>query len=298
MSVTRAGRKSVRRKIMRRKREMLASRYTSDWFMQFSVYHREWIAGLTERYRAKGKYPVYPANFLASLYKRKEDKEIAVLASLAARRGDASSMLELKAAISDTPADWFRQRGFVLLSEGGRQYVKVCGTSSWCLSKFFDALHGIADGRPLCEALTDEANRRQVTMERLLVDLCNKNGVIRPDKFNVRLALIVLSAYDGIGQAIWDYYPFDLECPVSGDVKAFLGYFWPDWERHGQIDDCIAMFGMGATGFFYSWLAWRDFEESHRDECRRYVKLYGQWYRRFYKRERCRWAAIIPDITD
>jgi len=294
-SVTRA---KVRRKIMRRKSEMLASRYTSDWFLQFSVYHREWIARLTERYCAKGKYPLYPANFLASLYKRKADKEIAVLASLAARHGDVDSLLELKSAISDTPADWFRQRGFVLLSEGDRQYVKFCGTSSWCLSKFFDALHCIADGSPLCEALAEEANRRQITMERLLVDLCNESGILRPSKFNIRLALIVLSAYDGIGQAIWEYYPFDLECPLSDDVRAFLGHFWPDWERHGLIDDCIAMFGMGGTGFFYSWLAWRDFEESHPDECRRYVKLYGQWYRRFYKRERCRWATIIPDLKE
>ena len=296
--MTRAKRNSIRRKIMRRKSEMLASRYTSDWFMQFSVYHREWITRLTERYRAKGIYPVYPANFLASLYRRKGDKEIAVLASLAARRGDVDSLLELKSAISDTPADWFRQRGFVLLSEGDRQYVKFCGTSSWCISKFFDALYDISDGRPLCEALAEEANRRQVTMECLLVDLCNGSGILRPSKFNIRLALIVLSAFDGIGQAVWRYYPFDLECPLSDDVRAFLGYFWPDWERYGQIDDCIAMFGMGATGFFYSWLAWCDFNESHPDECRRYVKLYGQWYRRFYKRERCHWATIIPDLKE
>ena len=296
--MTRAGRNVIRRKIMQKKSEMMISRCTSDWFLHFSVFHREWIARLTDRYLAKGEYPVYPANFLASLYEHKKDKEIAVLASLAARHDDVDSMLELKTAISDTPADWFRQRGFVLLSEGDRQYVKFCGTSSWCISKFFDALHCIADGRPLCEALAEEAIRRQVTMESLLVDVCRGSGILRPSNFNIRIALIVLSAYDGIGQAIWDWYPFDLECPVSDDVRAFLGYFWPDWERHGHIDDCIAMFGMGATGFFYSWLAWRDFEESHPDECRRYVKLYGQWYRRFYKRERCRWATIIPDFTE
>ena len=283
---------------MRRKSEMLASRYTSDWFLQFSMFHREWISRLTERYMAKGEYPVYPANFLASLYKYKKDKEIAVLASLAAGHGDVDSMLELKAAISDTPADWFRQRGFVLLSEGDRQYVKFCGTSSWCLSRFFDTLYGIAEGRPLCEALAEEAIRRQVTVESLLAEVCRDSGILRPSNFNIRLALIVLSAYDGLGQAIWGWYPFDLECPLSDDVRTYLGYFWPDWQPHGLIDDCIAMFGMGATGFFYSWLAWCDFEESHKDECRRYVKLYGQWYRRFYKRERCRWATILPDITE
>lgn len=289
-------RDKVKRKIMRQKREMMASRCASDWFLQFSVFHREWIAGLTESYCAKGRYPLYPANFLASLYERKEDKEIAVLASLAARRGDVDSMLELKAAISDTPADWFRQRGFVLLSEGDRQHVKYCGTPSWCLSKFFDALYSIADGAPLCKALANEADRRLVTMEMLLAELCRESG-FRTSNFNLRLALIVLSAYDGMGEAIWDWYPFDPECPLSSDVEAFLGYFWPDWRRYGQIDDCIAMFGLGAAGFFYSWLAWRDFEESHPDECKRYVKLYGQWYRRFYKRERCRWATIIPDPT-
>jgi len=282
---------------MRQKKEMLVSRCTSDWFLQFSVFHREWIAGLTERYRAKGRYPLFPANFLASLYKRKDDKEIAVLASLAAGRNDVDFMLELKSAISDTPADWFRQRAFVLLSEGGRQSEKVCGTSSWRLSRFFDALYDIADGKPLCEAMTDEASRRQITMEQLLAGLCKDSG-LKTSNFNLRLALIVLSAYDGIGQAIWDWYPFDLECPLSSDVEAFLGHFWPDWRRYGEIDDCIAVFGMGATGFFYSWLAWRDLEESHPDECRRYVKLYGQWYRRFYRRERCRWATIIPDIKE
>ena len=292
--MARVDKKKLEDALERERRKEYKLRNQIDFFQRFvERWHRPLLQEIADRYKARGIYPAWPEYILPAFYQDEADKIIAVLAGML-----VEDSLPMRDVMGEHPSDWFRQRGFVLMSVGDGQNGRTGGTLNWRISAFFNELHDLTlQGRVSIErSLAGEAARMAVTLEEALIETGRVAGV-DIDPIRARQALAVLSLADGIGASLWHSCPFEVRNPLTSGVKRFLGDWWPGRPRLLSADDAIALFGLqNDLDFLYAALGWDEMTIFQLDKCREYVKLYQLWFNKGGMSRPYRWREALPEV--
>ena len=253
-------------------------------------YHLPWIHKMVESFKEQGRYPIIPCRELAMRYTDNRDKEIAAFMGFAIRyNGDYAIIKEAMEELGERPWEWFVNRGFVRLSVGDMQDGKTCGQVNWKIAQMFHLLHKLysnSECATLGEAVLLICKQTLTPLDQFLEKL------FADCKFNhtddeLHTLILVLSPADGIGLSIWSVSPHDTRCPLTKDVKAFLGYWGPKWRPTFTLSEAIEQFGLSEGDFFIASLAYSRLREKFLGGCARYEQLYGRWFK----------ASIIPNTV-
>ena len=246
-------------------------------------YHLPWIHSMVKAFKDQGRYPLIPCRELAMRYTDNRDREIAAFMGFAIRCGDDYAVIkEAMDELGERPWEWFVNRGFVRLSVGDMQDGKTCGQTNWKIAQMFHNLHKVyvhSECATLGEAVLLTCKQTLTPLDQYLEKL------FEDCKFNhkndeLHTLILILSPADGIGLSIWSVSPPDTRCPLTKDVKAFLGYWWPKWRPTFTLSEAIEQFWLSESDFFIASLAYSRFREKFLGGCTRYELLYGRWFRR------------------
>lgn len=292
--MVRVDRKKLEAALERERQKEYKLRNQIGFFQRFiERWHGPLLQEIADRYKARGIFPTWPEYILPAFYQDETDRVIAVLAGML-----VDDALPVRDVMGEHPYDWFRQRGFVLMSVGDGQNGRTGGTLNWRIAAFFNELHDLTlQGRVSIErSLAGEAARMAVTLEEAVIETGRVAGV-DIDPVRARTALAVLSPTDGLGTSLWHSCPFAVRNPLTSDVKRFLGYWWPGKPRAVSADDAIALFGLqNDLDFLYAALGWEEMVESDREKCRDYVKFYQLWFGKGWMSRPYRWREVLPEV--
>ena len=293
--MSRVDQKKLEAALERERKKGYKLRNQIGFFQQFiERYHKPLLQEIADRYKGRGIYPTYPEYLLPAFYQDDADKVIAVLAGMF-----VDDVLSMRDVMSEHPARWFEQRGFVLMSVGDAQNGRTGGALNWRISAFFNELHDLTlGGRVSVErSLAGEAARMAVTLENAIIETAFAAGV-ELDPIRVRTALAVLSPADGIGMSLWNSCPFEVRNPLTSDVRRFLGYWWPGKPKSLSVDDAISLFGLRCDlDFLYASLGWDEMVEAERKKCLQYVKYYQLWFNKGWMSRPYRWLEALPEVS-
>ena len=297
------------RQLRKMENAQIRSRNIGKFFQEFAVHHLTWLHDLTDRYKAAGEFPMMPMAVLSSYYNDVKDKEIAAFATLLLKE-DASyeQIEELHAMLGDSPWEWFRLREFVTLSTGRTSDLRTGGISNWKIANLFNRLWNIIRSSPevLClhslripenylpvltavDRISKETHLDYFCALTYLVESCNVGDYF----YKLRLLLMVLGTSDGFGTGLWYIAPHELKCPLTHDLRVFIGTWIPDYKRIGSLDECIRLFGYEREcDFFYAWLAYKELQRRNPAACSRYATFYHRWYESGNKRKPHEWKEI------
>lgn len=278
--------KQERRKRREQKREVRKV-VISDFFTEFTKYFRPWLHELTKQYKEKGCFPVMACWLLPSYYQDDFDKEIAAFASMLIK--DDEKVLERVEAfrhlMGDSPYKWFFTRSFVSLSMGHEQFRRTGGVLNKRIAEYFAAIY-------------DNWSNRVSAVNLIMLKTFGDKDYI--DKAN--MLRLVLGTSDGIGLGLWNINPQRRKCPLTGDVKALLNTFFPDYNRLHDVYAAISLFGFKSDfDFFYAALAYKELQKRNPKDCSRLATIYQRRYRVGNVFTSKRWLTgkvdgILPDI--
>lgn len=246
-------------------------------------YHLPWIHRMVKVFKDQGRYPLIPCRELAMRYTDNRDREIAAFMGFAIRyNGDYAVINEAMEELGERPWEWFVNRGFVRLSVGDMQDGKTCGQTNWKIAQMFHNLHKAylhSECATLGEAVLLVCKQTLTPLDQYLEKLfedCKFN--YKDDELHT--LILILSPADGIGLSIWAVSPHDIRCPLTRDVRAFLGYWWPKWRPTFTSSEAIEQFGLSESDFFIASIAYARLKEKFLGGCARYEHLYSQWFKR------------------
>ena len=266
------------------------SKNIGEWWLTFTRFFRPWIYELTERYKARGEYPLSAVTLLPSYYKDKYDVEIAALAGILlsdSKHKFLERVSEMRQLLGVSPFQWFRSRSFVALSIGEKQLLKTGGVTNARIAEFFSIIY-------------DAWKERKEKIAGILLDYFGE------DKYLFRLdsLLLVLATSDGWGTGVWDDYPYPLKPPVTPIVKRFYHTFFPDYLRYNDFDGAVHLFGFEHDyDFFYASLAYEELKKLKPHACSRLATIFHKRYKEVRMPIYREWVphkphGILPKIDD
>lgn len=262
-------------------------------------YHLPWVHEMVKRYKELGEYPLIPCRELAMRYADNRDREIAAFMGFAIRyKGDYAVISEAMEEIGEQPWEWFVNRGFVRLSVGDMQDGKTCGQVNWKIAQMFHNLHKVyahSECATLGEAVLMTCKQTLTPLDQYLEKLFEDCDFKHYDD-ELHTLILILSHADGIGLSIWPVSPHDVRCPLTSNVRAFLGYWWPKWWATFTLSEAIEQFGLSEGDFFIASIAYSCFKEKFLGGCARYEQIYNQWFSRGTIPERITVSKYQPEI--
>lgn len=308
-------RKKEEKERQRRKKENaeIRSKNLGKYFQNFSNHHLDWLHKLTERYKARGEFPMMPMAVLPSYYTDKKDKEIAAFVTLLLK-DDASfeQIQELHELLGDSPWEWFRKREFVHLSVGRTQDRRTGGIINLKIANMFNRLWELVRESPEGHYLYHERIPDEYMPVLTIVDRISKETMcdyfyeltflledccVGYFFYKARLLLLVLGTSDGFGIGLWYIDPQEIKCPLTSDLRTFILTWFPDLKRYGSLDDAIRLFGFDRDyDFFYCVLAYKELQRRNPKECSRYATAYHRWYNDCTRMKPHKWREIQPEI--
>lgn len=238
---------------------------------------------MVEAFKGKGEYPLIPCRDLAMRYTDNRDREIAAFMGFAIRcNGDYAVISEAMEELGERPWEWFVNRGFVRMSVGDMQDGKTCGQTNWKIAQMFHNLHKVyaqSECATLGEAVLLICKQTLTPLDQYLEKL------FEGCKFNhnddeLHTLILILSPADGIGLSIWSVSPLDIRCPLTSDVSAFLGHWWPKYRSTFTHHEVIVQFGVSESDFFIAAIAYARLKEKFLGGCARYEQMYSGWFGR------------------
>lgn len=241
-------------------------------------YHLPWIHEMVKRYKELGEYPLIPCRELAMRYSDNRDREIAAFMGFAIRYdGDYSVISEAMEELGERPWEWFVNRGFVRLSMGDMQDGKTCGQTNWKIAQMFHNLHKVyahSECATLGEAVLTICKQTLTPLDQYLEKMFENCKLNHKDD-ELHTLILVLSPADGIGLSMWTISQPDIRCPLTKDVRAFLGYWWPRWWVYVTINECPGCFGLSDGDLYVASVAYARLREKYPAECAYYEARYA-----------------------
>ena len=297
--------------------EEVRKKNISEYFVNFSQYHRLWLQELAERYKARGEFPMYPMIILPSYYDNPKDKEVALfVAMLIKEDGDFGRIQAIKNLIGKSPWKWFEKREFIRLSIGSERHKRTGGVEHWrianLMSRLWDECHTLDFEIPnfvnpcitykqtcvtsigeIIEIITNQQHCSYFdTLSYLLTD-CTVGAFL----YKIRLLLLIVASSDGFGLGLWSITPSEVKCPLREGIWQFVKTWFPEYKRIGSIDDAISLFGFEReSDFFYAWLGYNELQKRNPKECSYYATAYLRRYELGSKVKKYRWVGIQPEI--
>jgi hypothetical protein len=287
-------------------REKVRQKNVRDYFLQYSQAVRPWLKELAEKYKAKGEFPLMPIQILPSYYNSLQDKEIAAFASLLIPETEnvLKNIGEFRQMLSESPWEWFKNRGFVRLGIGKVQDKRTGGVFNWKIAKLMDRLWEEHFAKTTKAASSIGQTIRLIAdIERcsyfdVLTYICEDCGV--GDYFyKLRLLLMIAATSDGFGLGLWSVEPPELKSPLTNDLRTFLSTFFPDYRRLGSVDEAIHLFGFERDcDFFYAWHAYKELQKRNPKVCSKFATTYLRWYEIGARKKPFEFREILPKIEN
>ena len=293
--------KAIDRALRLKGQEEVRKKNITDYFVNFSKPHIEWLRRLSADYKERNDFGIHPF-ILADYYKKPEDREIALFASLLVSENDniRKQVDHLRRLISDEPYKWFSNREFVSISMGRNQNKRIDGSSVffWQLSRLFERIYDICQQEGNMETAVMQTMKlnNSTAFGAMTYYLQNLVGLGSP-WWRLNFLLIRLFRPDGLGMGLWGKGDEPLLCPYNSGVKEFIQTWFPDYRRVGSSFECIKYFGFDDdVDFFYAYLGYKELQRRKPNECGYYATRYQSWYECSFKAKPYRWREIMPEI--
>lgn len=265
--------------------KLVRKKVVSNFFVEFSRFHRKWLTELTMAYKAKGRFPVVPCSVLPQYYSDRKDMEVAAVMALLIK-DDSKSMThvrEFRKMMGEHPATWLYERRFISFSFGDVAWHCTGGVKNWRIAKFADLLYDIKD----------IASQKEL----LRTPIVEVFGAEAGEK--LRTLFLVMCTEDGVGLGLWQHELTGLKCPLRKDVLKFLELWLPDYRKYMDADEAIGLFDFEwDSDFFYACMAWKDLCRRKPLECSRYSKRYYCNYNLGRLMKPHLWAEMINTLRD
>lgn len=303
-------RESLERALMLKERSDIRKKNIMAYFMEFSRFHRPWLKELSEKYKERGDFPIIPMVVLPSYYDDIRDKEVAAFAALLISDNDCFERVQaFREMLGEQPWKWFENKDFLNLSLGSVQNERTGGVDNWKIAKLMDRLW--------CACYNDGASIRDrlYGKERICVNIdrmAHQDWCSRFDEltylvedcgvgqyyYKLRLLLMVLCTDDGFGLSLWHYDVRNaIKCPIAPGMREFVGTWFPDWRKVGDIDLAIRLLGFErGCDFFYAYLGYKELQKRNPKGCGLYATRYQTWYELGSKMDKSRWKSVMPEI--
>ena len=274
------------------------------FFNEFAESHREWLNELVTKYKARDVYPVFPTQ-IVEYYKSREDKEIAVFASLCMNWQNGKELEQIasmRKLMGESPSQWFFDRHFVAISVAREQNNYIDGYMNakyWKIAKVFDRLYDVCKDRNKLMLPSDAFKKKSFKdfcMETS--DICELPGM----EYKSSITELVLRTSDGIGRGLWPTTPYKVKCPCFDKIKRYLVEWFPFY-RTGlwSWDDAVSLMGLRPKyDFFYAYLAHQELAITDPVGCRKYTTRYQSRWEKCATYPRRYWLGawgIAPKIV-
>ena len=262
-------------------------------FADFAKHHIPWMHELKDKWLEQFDIGIRP-ELLADYYEEKQDKEIALLASLLITTGDKcyQRVQQYRDILGDHPWEWFKSREFANRQDVwvGERYRIFKFFHEWWVECF---KYGTYDSIEDC--VMDHTDDGALSCYEVLMRLVESYGWKIP-KIRIAHLLLVLSHSDGLGEGLWGISREDVDIPVTMALNAFLRTWMPDAPRYGKPDECAGLFGMDSVDFYYCYLAYEELKRFRPDECGKYASFYYKTYMRHSHNDPSVWRNKQPKI--
>lgn len=249
-----------------------------DYFLRFSVRHREWLSELTHRYKSHMTLPQGPWT-LPCYYQDFEDKEFAAFSSLLIDTGDGieRQLSWMRRTMGQHPRQWFDDRCFASLGLGlvADKKMDGGGVAQWQVSTLMDGLWRLMLRKDGDRCPTFSSAFYFLDFDKTIDGLLRSTG-IGDEQVRLRLLKMMLCTEDGIGHHLWRTDE-RVSCPLTKDVKHFLKLWFPDAGRSFSADEVADLIGLGPD-LLYCCFAWGELSRKLPLECRHYVEIYQRRY--------------------
>lgn len=292
-------------------RAEVRSKNMSDYFFNFSKWHRLWMKNLANRYKARGEFPTLPVVLLPSYYESMQDREVAAFVALLIKDdgGGCQDILHHMSCvqafhdmIGESPHRWFYNREFVRLSVGSMRDKRTGGIENWKIARLMDRLWFECFGKgrkrkSIQECVARIANKQHCSYFEVLTYLlegCSVGNFF----YKLRLLLMVLCDDEGIGLSIWhDSTGEYLRCPLAKGIRQFVMTWFPDYKISMDAERAIQLFGFEReSDFLYAFWGYRELQKRNPKECSLYATRVQTWYEFGSQMKRNRWIGIQPEI--
>ena len=287
-----------------KEREDVRKKNIADYFINFSKYHRIWLHELADKYKELGDFPMIPMVVLPSFYDNVRDKEIAAYAALLIKDGaEFVRIQEFREMLGNEPWAWFENREFVRLSVGGEQNKRTGGVENWKIAKLMDVLWNEQNDPIIQFGGIEETLRGLSFIQHCsyfdILTYLLMNCSVGQFFYKLRLLLMVLGTDDGFGLNLWKVQKEQLQCPLADGLRSFIKTWFPDFDRIGNMDDAISLFGFEKDcDFFYAWLGYKELQKSNPKGCSAYATAYLRWYEGGIRKKPYEWREVIPELTN
>lgn len=273
------------------------------FFDEFAAFHKRWLRELVAKYKERGEFPIYPTQII-EYYPDNADKEIAVFATLCMswKNGkELEQISDMRKIMGEHPAQWFRERGFVVLSIGREQNNKIegyAGGKYWKVAKVFDLLYDelLTRGRDMLPSEAFKANKFTEFCKKV-GDVCELTDI----DYKRSIVELVMRTKDGIGRGLWPYRSTQ-KCPNTKDIRKYLKLWFPYFNnRFWTFDEAVRLFQLEHDyDFFYAWLAHEELARINPKACRQYLQRYKSRWELGWTFRGSDWTVkdrgMIPDI--
>ena len=284
----------------------------SDYFKNFSIYHREWMQKLADKVKERGEYGIHRF-MLADYYQNPKDKELALMASLVISENDNILMQveHLKQLLTDDPTSWYNDRGFVSLgiNKNRTKTINGSGQPMWKLANVFGRVWDIEHPTVAGHAPTIYMDQTDFESEVLTTIRNNRTNAwgaltyyltdVGIGHFYWSLNFLALRLFrrDGLGMGLWGRGDEELLCPWNSELSLFLKTWFPDFRRVGTPEFCVKQFELrDDLDFFYAWLGYKELQKRNPKACSEYSTKYLRWYDLGIKKRPSQMKEIMPEI--
>ena len=274
--------------------------------MRFST-RKPWLQELADAYKKRGEFGIHQF-MLADYYTVPKDKELALFASLVVSENDNVLMQvqHLREILTDSPTQWYNNRGFVSLGIGRNQDKRINGggVQYWKLSRLMQQIWFAEHENWGNETKAWDLESEILRTMRLhsCTPFCALTGIFDdvqgPLLWNCNLLLIRLFRSDGLGMGLWGHGTETLLCPWRSDMTQFLATWFPDFRRYSiNRQDCVKLFGLkDDVDFFYAYMGYKELQKRSPKECSEYATTYLRWYDGTVRKKPYLMKRMIPAI--
>lgn len=252
-----------------------------DFFTDFAQYHFLWLRQLVAAYKDRGEYPVYPTQII-EYYQDQADKQFAIFSTLCMSWNNGRELeqiADMRRILGPQPAEWVKNREFVVLSIGREQDNNLEGYRRayyWKIAKTYDLLYDLCSDGKTFRLPSDVFKKKSFANYcQQVAGICEITNIT----FKQSIIELVLRTTDGMGRGLWPTTK-KLSCPQPVGIKKYLQTWFPDWTS-GQwpFEEAIRLFGLEHNyDFFYAYLAHTELALLHPLECKKYLSRYqSRW---------------------